>query len=76
MSETVSAVYVDGTLKLERPLEGLENHSKVQVIVVAQPGVSKHPLEDCIGTMSDEDAQEMKRIMSAEFDQVDPDDWK
>ncbi len=76
MNEAIAAVYVDGTLKLEHPLDWLTNHCTVQVIVLARPVAQSHPLEKCIGTMTDEDAQEMKRIMSDEFDQIDADEWK
>ena len=74
MKETLPAVYVDGVLRLDHPLDWLENNRQVRVTVVAHD--APHPLDNCIGIMPDEDADEMRRIIADEFDRIDPDDWK
>ena len=74
MKETLPAIYIDGVLKLEHPLDWLENNRQVHVTVIVPDKV--HPLDKCVGIMPDEDANEMRRIIADEFDRIEPDDWK
>jgi hypothetical protein len=76
MKETLPALYVDGTLKLDHPLDWLENNCKVRVTVVAENDAKQHPLEASFGVLSNEDADELRRIIAEEFEQVEPDDWQ
>lgn len=65
---TVEAIYERGILRLLEPLEGFPERCKVRVTVEA---VEPHPLSDCVGIMSNEDAEEMRRIVEEEFERKD-----
>ena len=72
--QTVEAVYAGGVLKPLRPLQGIAENGKVTVTVsAAQAG---RAIGDCAGILPDEDAKEMRGIVEAEFEQVNPDEWK
>lgn len=61
-------------LRPMRPLRGIDEHSKVRIMV--EPAQeSSHPLEGCIGILPDEDADEMRRPIDSEFEQVNPREW-
>jgi predicted DNA-binding antitoxin AbrB/MazE fold protein len=71
MTKTIEAIYEDGLLRPIQPLEGVADRSRVRLTVeVAEP------LADCIGILSDEDAEEMRRIIEAEFERVRPEKWR
>ena len=60
MMRKINAVYEGGVL---RPLESLD----------VEP--AGNALADCIGTLPDEDAAEMRRIVESEFEQVNLREW-
>ena len=74
LENVVEAVYEDGVLKPVEPLTGLAEHCRVQVTVRLEK--PRHPLADCLGTMPDEDAEEIRRVVEEEFERVDLDEWK
>ena len=76
VEQTVEAIYEDGLLKPIKPLEGIREHSRVQVTVREEGLAAKHPLADVMGIMPDEDAEEMRRIIKEEFEKVNLDEWK
>ena len=71
---TIEAVYSGGVLRPIEKLEGLEENQRVVITVTATPGA--RPLEGWSGGLSDEDAREMIGIIDAEFEKVDPNEWK
>ncbi len=75
MTQTVDAIYEDGVLKLVQPLRGLAERTRVR-ITVEEGQELVHPMADCAGIMPDEDAEEMRQIIDAEFEKVDPGDWE
>jgi predicted DNA-binding antitoxin AbrB/MazE fold protein len=74
VTRTLEALYEDGVLKPLEPLEGLDDLSRVR-LVLELVDVS-HPLAACVGILPDEDAQEMERIIEDEFERIDPDEWR
>jgi len=52
-------------------LHGIDEHSKVRV-TVEPAGEPSHPLEGWIGILPDEDADEMRRAVESEFEQMNP----
>jgi predicted DNA-binding antitoxin AbrB/MazE fold protein len=71
MAETVDAIYEDGVLRPIQPLHGIDEHSRVRVTV--EPArAPAHPLAGCIGILPDEDADDMRRGIENEFEQVNP----
>jgi predicted DNA-binding antitoxin AbrB/MazE fold protein len=74
MTQTLEAVYEDGVFKPLSIPHGVPEHAQVTLSVeVAPPARS---LQDVIGTMSREDAEEMQDIVRREFGRINPDDWK
>ncbi|GBC76302.1 hypothetical protein HRbin07_00501 [bacterium HR07] len=74
MSQTIEAIYEDGVLRPLKPLKNLREHSRVKITIEAEATV-RHPLAECIGILSDEDAAEMRRIIEEEFERVDVREW-
>jgi predicted DNA-binding antitoxin AbrB/MazE fold protein len=72
--QTIEAVYAGGVLKPLRPLQGIAENGKVTVTVTAAE--TERAVVDCAGTLPDGDAREMRGIVEAEFERVDPDEWK
>ena len=54
--------------------EGIAEHARVKLTVESvEP--ADNALVDCIGTLPDEDAAEMRRIVESEFEQVNLNEW-
>lgn len=75
MTRSLEAVYENGALWPLEPLEGIREHSRVRIQVEAD-AAGTHPLAGVIGTLSDEDADEMLRAIEEEFESVDDRDWR
>ena len=65
MTRTIEALYEDGILRPLEPLEGLAEHSRLRITLEMKE--IHHPLADLAGTLPDEDAREMQRIIGEEF---------
>jgi predicted DNA-binding antitoxin AbrB/MazE fold protein len=74
MRETIDAIYENGLLRPLKPVSWLSDKRKVKITILDENHA--HPLEECIGILPDEDAREMKRIISEQFERVNPDEWK
>ncbi len=74
MTRTINAVYQGGVLRPLESLAGLEENARVRLTVESVEG-NAGSLADCIGSMPDEDADEMRRIIECEFEQVNPAEW-
>ena len=74
MQKTVEAVYAGGVLRPVEPLDWLPENRRVTLTVTVPD--REHPLDGWVGGLSDEDAREMMRVIEAEFEQINPDDWK
>jgi predicted DNA-binding antitoxin AbrB/MazE fold protein len=75
MSNSVEAVYERGVLRPLQPLEGIAENARAW-LKVELTGETTHPLTECIGILPDEDAKERRRVIDAEFEQVEPDAWR
>ena len=74
VQKTIEAVYSDGVLRPLKKLEGLEENERVLVTVTQSDNPT--PVSGWAGDMPDEDAREMIRIIEAEFEGIDPNEWK
>ena len=74
MTRTINAIYEGGVLRPLESLEGIAEHARVK-ITVEDVEPSGGGLAECIGTLPDEDAAEMRRIIESEFEQVNLGDW-
>ena len=74
MTKTLEAVYENGVFRpLTRP-EGIAEHGRVVLTVMAEDKASS--LADLAGRISPDDAQEMRAIVEREFERVDLREWR
>lgn len=73
MSETIPAVFENGVFRPLRRPKGLIEHHQVTLTVEVDEAVS--PLADVAGSLSVEDAQELREIIDREFERIDPREW-
>lgn len=74
MTQRFDAVYERGVLRPLQPLEGVTDLTELTLSVE----IARAPLDDwkqCLGTLPDEDAAEMRAIVEAEFTGIDADGW-
>lgn len=62
MTQTINAVYEGGVLRPLETLDGIAEHAHVKLIVESVES-SAGGIADCIGTLPDDDAAEMRRIV-------------
>ena len=74
MTRTVNAVYEGGVLRPLESLDGVAEHAHVKLTVECHDSTG-NGLADCIGTLPDQDAAEMRRIVETEFEQVNLGEW-
>ena len=73
MSETIPAVFENGVFRPLRRPSGLVEHHQVTLTVDVEEQVSV--LSEVSGSLSPEDAQELREIIDREFEHVDPREW-
>jgi predicted DNA-binding antitoxin AbrB/MazE fold protein len=65
MSRTVEVIYEDNVLKPLTPIDGLQEHERVTVILC--PRTDKAGLRKLAGTLTHEEAEEMRKLIAEEF---------
>jgi predicted DNA-binding antitoxin AbrB/MazE fold protein len=73
MSETIPAVFENGVFRPLRRPHGLVEHHQVTLTVDVE--VEASPLSEVSGSLSSDDAQELREIIDREFERVDPKEW-
>ena len=73
MSQTIPAVFEDGVFRPLRRPEGLAEHHHVTLTVDVEEQVPA--LAEVSGSLSAEDAEELREIIDREFERVDPKVW-
>ena len=73
MSQTIPAVFEDGVSRPLRRPTGLGEHHHVTLTVDVEQQVPA--LAEVSGSLSTEDAQELREIIDREFERVDPKEW-
>ncbi len=68
--DTLETVYEDGVLRPIKPIKGIKEHSKVRITIEAEKR-AEHLLAECIDSLPDEEAREMRRIVEEEFEKTD-----
>jgi predicted DNA-binding antitoxin AbrB/MazE fold protein len=74
VQRTIEAVFANGVLRPLSPVDFLDENRRV-TLTVSVAG-TKRPLEGWVGGLADDDADAMRRTVEAEFERVDPDEWK
>ena len=69
MSKVVTVEYdaVERVLRLAEPLDGIEDHSKLQATLEKTPDDAERPWLKFRGCLSEEDADELAAIIEEEF---------
>ncbi len=75
MTRRVDAIFENGVLRPLQQLDGIAEHARVKLSIDI-PDVAAPRRDGWHGTLPNEDATEMLGIIEAEFERVDPDDWK
>ncbi len=69
MRRTIEVVYEDNVLKPLTPIEGLQEHERVVVILC--PRTAKEGLRKLAGTLTHEEAEAMQKLMDEEFERIE-----
>ncbi len=72
MNRMIEVIYQDDVLKPMNPIDGLKKNQKMWVIVCSSFG--KAGLEELIGTLTPEEAENMQRDIDKEFSTIEG-DW-
>ncbi|MCL4849050.1 MAG: antitoxin family protein [Acidobacteria bacterium] len=73
MTETIPAVFENGVFRPLRRPRGLVEHHHVTLTVDVEEPLSA--LAEVTGSLSAEDAQELREIIDSEFERIDPREW-
>ncbi|MBD2182983.1 antitoxin family protein [Planktothrix sp. FACHB-1355] len=73
-AQTIEAIYEDGVLRPLQTLEGLAEHSRVKITINSEQSLP-HPLLQFAGILSDEEAEDLQRMIADEFGKIDPHGW-
>ena len=74
MTRTIKAVFEGGVLRPLEVLDGIADRARVTVTIVSDDSGSRR-LASHVGTLPDEDAAEMIKIIEGEFEKVDHSEW-
>ena len=69
MTATVEVLFEDQVLKPLSPIEGMREHEKALVLI--RPLPSKEALRGLFGTLSQEEAQNMRDTIEREFEHLE-----
>lgn len=72
MSKPIQVIYEDNVLKPLSPLTGLREHEKAIILICRSK--NKRKLKEIAGTLSHEEAEEMKKIVEDAFERTEG-DW-
>ncbi len=74
MSQIVDAIYENRVFRVLGSPHGIPDGARVRVTIESVL-TEASPLADVIGTLPKENADEMRRIIEHEFEQIDPREW-
>jgi len=69
MPRTIEAIYEDNVLKPLTPIEGLQEHERVVVVLCHRP--AKEALRELAGTLTHEEAEAMQKLIDEEFERIE-----
>lgn len=69
MTRTLEVVYEDEVLKPLVPVEGVQEHERLRVILCPRP--DRSGLRKLVGTLTHEEAEEMMKVIDAEFGRIE-----
>jgi len=69
MNQIIEVIYEDDVLKPLTPIEGLRKNERALVIIYPKP--DRKALHALVGTLTHEEAEEMRRLIDGEFERVE-----
>jgi len=69
MTRTIEVIYEDKVLKPLTPVEGIQEHERVVVILC--PRTDKEGLRELAGTLTHEEAEAMQKLIDEEFERIE-----
>lgn len=69
MTRTIEAVFENTVLKPLEPIKGFREHEKMTIILCPHP--RKGDLRKLVGTLTHEEAEEMRKSIGSEFERVE-----
>ena len=69
MLRTIEVTYEDNVLKPFTPIEGLQEHQRILVILC--PKTPTESLSKLAGTLTHEEAEAMRRLIDEEFERIE-----
>ncbi len=75
MVKTFHAIFKHGVLKPLEPVEGIEENTELEVVVSTEKKIQS-PLIRFSGILSEEEADDMMKVVDNEFERINPDDWR
>ena len=75
MTKTIEAVFAQGVFRPLQAVVGLQENERVRLTLQSEQAAG-HPFEGWVGTLPDDEAREMIRVIEDEFERVNPDEWK
>ena len=69
MYRMLEVIYEDNVLKPLAPIEGLQEHERVVVILCPRTG--KEGLRKLVGTLTHEEADAMRKVINEEFEKIE-----
>lgn len=68
MNQIIEVIYEDNVFKPLHPVEGLNSRQKTWIILCSP---EKRGMDELIGTLSPEEAEEMQRVIDREFSKIE-----
>ncbi|MBI3815853.1 MAG: antitoxin family protein [Nitrospinae bacterium] len=75
MTKTIHAIYEHGVLRPLNHIEGLEENTELELTISTEKRES-HPILRFAGIISNEEADEMMKVIEDEFERINLDEWK
>ena len=69
MTNPIDTIYENNVLKPIKPIKGLNEHDKVTVILCPHP--NKKVLKKISGTLTEDEAMSMQKIIDEEFENIE-----
>ena len=69
MPQMIEVIYEDNVLKPLMPIEGLKKREKTWAIFC--PRTKRETLHELVGTLTHEEAEEMRKVMDEEFENIE-----
>lgn len=74
MSQAINAIYKGGHFVPLAPVQGVQDNQSVRLTILVSKK-EEHPLMRFVGSISNEEANELSEVIQEEFEKVNSDEW-